>query len=68
MKVRAKTPINRPGVSDSEQMRAYAERMLVELGYGDAASRAALDPHRLRESLPPLPDMTKRIRGDREKP
>ncbi len=54
-------------VSDSEQMRLYARRRLAELGYGDPASRAALDPRRLREVLPPLPDMTQRVREEREK-
>jgi len=55
-------------VSDSEQIRFYARRRLAELGYGDPASRGALDPRRLRESLPPLPvDMAGRVREEREK-
>lgn len=54
-------------LNDSEQFRLYARRMLAELGYADPASRAELDPARIRESLPPLPDMTQRIREDREK-
>jgi AbrB family looped-hinge helix DNA binding protein len=56
-------------LSDSEQMRLYARRRLAELGYGDPASRADLDPRRLRETLPAIPvDMTQRIREEREKP
>jgi AbrB family looped-hinge helix DNA binding protein len=55
-------------VSDSEQMRFYARRRLAALGYGDPTSRPALDPRRLRETLPPLPvDMTQRVREEREK-
>ncbi len=54
-------------LSDSELTRLLARRRLAELGYGDPASRAALDPVRLRETLPPLPDMTRRIREEREK-
>lgn len=54
-------------ISDSEQMRLHARGRLAELGYGDPASRAALDPRRIRESLPPLPDMTQLIREERER-
>ena len=55
-------------VSDSEQMRFYARCRLAELGYGDPASRAVLDPRRVRETLPPLPvDMTQRVREERER-
>lgn len=55
-------------VSDSEQMRFYARRRLVELGYGDPASREGLEPRRLRETLPQLPvDMARRVREEREK-
>jgi len=54
-------------VSASEQMRFYARRRLVDLGYGDPASRAGLDPQRVRESLPPLPiNIAKRVREERE--
>jgi AbrB family looped-hinge helix DNA binding protein len=54
-------------MSSSEQMRLYAGRQLAALGYGDMASRAALEPRRVRESLPALPDMAQRVREDREK-
>jgi AbrB family looped-hinge helix DNA binding protein len=54
-------------LSDSEQMKLYAKRRLAELGYADPASRPALDPRRLRETLPQLPvDMTQLVRKERE--
>ncbi len=53
-------------LSDSELTRLLAQRRLAELGYGDPASRAELDPVRLRETLPPLPDITQLIRKQRE--
>lgn len=53
-------------MSDSELIRLYAQHWLEELGYGDPASRAELDPVRFRETLPPLPDITELIRKQRE--
>ncbi len=55
-------------LNDSEQMRLYARLRLAELGYGDPASRAALDPRQVRESLPRIPgDSAQRVREEREK-
>jgi AbrB family looped-hinge helix DNA binding protein len=55
-------------VSDSERMRLYAGRRLAALGYGEPASRAAVEPQRLREAWPPLPvNLTERIREERGK-
>ncbi|MCL6580304.1 MAG: AbrB/MazE/SpoVT family DNA-binding domain-containing protein [Firmicutes bacterium] len=57
----------KPDVGDSEQIRYYARRRLAELGYGDACSRQALDPPRLRGALPRLTvDTVRRIREGRE--
>ncbi|MHB8926643.1 MAG: AbrB/MazE/SpoVT family DNA-binding domain-containing protein [Bacillota bacterium] len=66
LKDNALSLIKRSVLSDSEQTRLYAQRWLEELGYGDPASRAELDPVRFRETLPPLPDMTQLIRKQRE--
>ncbi len=55
-------------LSDSEQMRLFAARMLSELGYGDPASRVQIGARAVREKIPRLPvDLTSRIREEREK-
>lgn len=57
----------RAELDDQEQVRLLAHRRLVDLGYPDAAARKALDPRRIRETLPELPvTATALVRAGRE--
>lgn len=54
-------------LDDQEQIRLLAHRRLIDLGYPDSAARTALDPRRIRETLPELPvSATALVRDGRE--
>lgn len=58
----------RSDITDSEQIRLYADKKLTELGYSDAASLEKVEPICLRERMPSIPvDLTQRIREERER-
>lgn len=55
--------------SYGERMKDWADRTLADMGYPNHESRAALDPCVVRAKISVnLPNLTKMVREEREKP
>lgn len=55
-------------LNDSEQMKLALREVLRGLGYADGQTKQVPDRRKLRESIGPVPDLTRLVREGREKP